>query len=167
LANPEMPLLFNIRHLEHQTVTLRGELPVAELDLDGIDELIQANSPLHHDLEVERHERSILVQGRLGLKLRCECVRCLKSFEYPLAFDSWSCLLPLEGEDKVLVSNDCVDLTPYVRDDIVLAFPQHPLCEPECRGLMAVSPNGARPSSGASATGDRSSAWAELNKLKL
>ena len=162
-----MPLLFNIRHLEHQTVTLRGELPVAELDLGGIDELIQASAPLHHDLVVERYERSILVQGRLGLKLRCECVRCLKGFEYRLAFDSWSCLLPLEGEGKVLVSNDCVDLTPYVREDIVLAFPQHPLCEPECRGLTTASPSGASPSSGASVTADRSSAWAELNKLKL
>jgi len=160
-----MPLLFNIRHLEHQPVTLRGELPVAELDLGGIDELIQANSPLQHDLVVERHERSILVQGRLGLKLRCECVRCLKSFDCPLAFDSWSCLLPLEGEDKVLVSNDCVDLTPYVREDIVLAFPQHPLCEPECRGLLVASSNRARPSSGVA--GYLPSAWAELNKLKL
>ena len=162
-----MPLLFNIRHLEHQTVTLRGELPVSELDLDGIDELIQAIPPLHHDVVVDRHERSILVRGRLGLDLRCECVRCLKSFEYRLAFDSWSCLLPLEGEDKVLVSNDCVDLTPYVREDIVLAFPQHPLCEPECHGLPAAAPNGARPSSVASVTADLSSAWAELNKLKL
>src|SRR5437660_11801259 len=103
----------------------------------------------------------------MGLKLRCVCVRCLKIFDYRLAFDSWSCLLPLEGEDKVLVSNDCVDLTPYVREDIVLAFPQHPLCEPECRGLLAGSSTGARPSSGASVTGDLSSAWTELNKLKL
>src|SRR6266478_5315791 len=146
-----MPLSFNIRHLEHQTVTLRGELPVAELDLAGIDELIQADSPLHHDLVVERHERSILAQGRLGLKLRCECVRCLKSFEYRLAFDSWSCLLPLEGEDKVLVDNDCVDLTAYVREDIVLAFPQHPLCEAECRGLMSRRVAGSK-QSGANAT---------------
>src|SRR6266566_3508900 len=162
-----MPLLFNIRHLEHQPVTLRGELPVAQLDLGGIDELIQANSPLQHDLVVERHERSILVQGRLGLKLRCECVRCLKSFDCPLALDSWSCLLPLEGEDKVLVCNDCVDLTPRVREDIVLAFPQHPLCEPECRGLLSGPQAGARQSSAAHPTGDGSSAWAELNKLKL
>jgi uncharacterized protein len=73
----------------------------------------------------------------------------------------------LEGEDKVLVSNDCVDLTPYVREDIVLAFPQHPLCEPECRGLQAASPNGGRASSGENITGDLSPAWAELNKLKL
>jgi uncharacterized protein len=162
-----MPLLFNIRHLENETVTLAGELPVAELDVGGIDELIQANSPLHHDLVVELHERSILVQGRLALQLSCECARCLKAFEYQLAFDAWSCLLPLEGDDKVLVNNDSVDLTPYVREDIVLAFPQHPLCEPECRGLQAASPDGGRSSSSADVPGDLSSAWAELNKLKL
>ena len=161
-----MPLLFNIRHLEHQTVTLRGELAVAELDLGGIDELIQASAPLHHDLVVERYERSILVQGRLGLKLRCECVRCLKGFEYRLAFDAWSCLLPLEGEDKVLVSNDCVDLTPYVREDILLEFPQHPLCETECRGLPKPEIGQAKKGSGAGQIGP-SPAWAELDKLKL
>ena len=162
-----MPLLINIRHLEHEAVTLRGQLPGADLDLDCIDEMIRVASPLEHDLLVQRHERSILVRGSLRLTLACECVRCLKAFEHRLELDEWSCLLPLEGEDKVLTGNDCADLTPYVREDIVLAFPQHPLCEPECRGLLTASPNGARPSSGASVTADLSSAWAELNKLKL
>ncbi len=162
-----MPLLINIRHLEHQTVTLRGRLPSAELDMEGIDELIRAGSPLEHDLLVQRHERSILVQGSLRLTLDCECARCLKAFERRLELNEWSCLLPLEGEDKVLINNDCVDLTPYVREDIVLAFPQHPLCEPECRGLLSGPPSGARQSTGAKGSEDLSSAWAELNKLKL
>jgi uncharacterized metal-binding protein YceD (DUF177 family) len=43
--------------------------------------------------------------------------------------------LPLEGEDKVPVDNDCVDLTPFVREDILLEFPQHPLCKPDCGGI--------------------------------
>ena len=162
-----MPLLINIRHLEHNTVTLRGELPVAELDLEGIDELIRASGPLEHELVAERHERSILVQGRLRQTLSCECVRCLKAFEHRLELKGWSCLLPLQGEDKVLISNDCVDLTPYVREDIVLAFPQHPLCEPECRGLLSGPQAPARQWTGGSATEALSSAWAALNKLKL
>jgi len=29
-----MPLVVNLRHLEEHDVSLRGELPVAELDLD-------------------------------------------------------------------------------------------------------------------------------------
>ncbi len=35
----------------------------------------------------------------------------------------------------VPIKNDCVDLTPWVREDILLGFPQHPLCRPDCGGL--------------------------------
>jgi uncharacterized protein len=161
-----VPLRFNLRHLEHQNLTLEGELAVAELDLDGMDELIRVNRPVWHRLEVERHEQGVLVHGSLKFSLLCECARCLKAFEQRLEFPDWTCHLPLEGEDKVLIANDCVDLTPYIREDILLAFPQHPLCESECRGLPAV-PAGANQSSGASQTKTQVSAWAELNKLKL
>jgi uncharacterized protein len=86
-------------------------------------------------LEVQKLEDGLLVQGRLHLNLDCECVRCLKPFQYRLELDGWACHLPLQGEDCVAAVNDCVDLTPYVREDILLEFPRHPLCDPECRGL--------------------------------
>jgi uncharacterized protein len=162
-----MPIQFNIRHLESDSLSLRGELPSAELDLGGVDELIQVAPLLKHDLVAERYERSILVQGSLELTLECECVRCLRPFKYQVELSEWSCLLPLEGEDKVLINNDCVDLTPYIREDILLAFPQHPLCEPECSGLPAGSHLNVKKSHRASQSEDTSSAWAELNKLKL
>ena len=162
-----MPLVFNIRHLERKPLVLRGELTAADLELDGIDELIRVGRPLQYDLEVERHERSILVHGRLELQLQCECVRCLKAFEQRLELADWACLLPLEGEDKVLVTSDCADLTPYMREDILLAFPQHPLCETGCRGLPATPRTSVRPPDGASQAEVISTAWAELNKLKL
>ena len=60
-------------------------------------------------------------------------------FKYPLGARALDGHLPLEGEEAVSVVNDCVDLTPYVREDILLEFPQHPLCEPECRGLRNAS----------------------------
>ena len=65
------------------------------------------------------------------------------------------------------VVNDCVDLTPYVREDILLEFPRHPLCDPECRGLPRTSIGKARNSGGTGQSGMGSPAWAELNKLKL
>ena len=61
--------------------------------------------------------------------------------------------------------NDLVDLTPFVREDILLEFPQHPLCDRECRGLPKNEPGKAKASSGAGPT--EASAWAELNKLKF
>jgi len=58
-----------------------------------------------------------------------------------------------------------VDLTPWVREDILLGFPQHPLCRPECDGLKKASVGKARKTAGKDES--KPSAWAELNKLKL
>ena len=162
-----MPLVVNLRHLEADNIRLKGSLPVEELEIDTHDEVIQVRHPLEHDLEVQALEDSLLVQGRLHLILECQCVRCLKPFRYRLALEHWTCHLPLQGEDCVTVTNDCVDLTPYVREDILLEFPRHPLCNPECRGLSGVSVGGARTASGSGKTEVGSPAWAELNKLKL
>ena len=56
---------------------------------------------------------------------------------------TWTLHLPLEGEDKVTVENDCVDLTPFVREDILLEFPQHPLCKPDCARIEENQRQGA------------------------
>ncbi len=160
-----MPVTFNLRQLEGKNLPLKGELPGAELDLEGLDELIHCRSPLTYDLEVEKLERAILVLGKVGLMLECECARCLKAFPHPLTIERWACHLPLEGEEQARILNDCVDLTPYLREDIVLALPQHPLCKAECRGLASPQPDLGKGGEGESPA--ISSAWAELNKLKL
>jgi uncharacterized protein len=162
-----MPLAVNLRLLEAQNICLEGSLPVEELDLDPHDEVIQVRHPLEHELEVQKLEDGLLVQGRLHLVLECQCVRCLKPFHYHLALEHWTCHLPLQGEDCAVVVNDCVDLTPYVREDILLEFPRHPVCNPECRGLPKTSIGKARNTSGTGKTDVGSPAWAELNKLKL
>jgi uncharacterized protein len=162
-----MPLVINLRHLEAHSIRLEGKLPAKDLDIDTHDEVIQVSQPLEHDLEVQQLEDGLLVQGHLHLALDCQCVRCLKPFQYHLKLDDWACHLPLEGEDCVAVVNDCVDLTPYVREDILLEFPRHPLCNVECRGLPKGSIGKSRNTSGTGKTEVGSSAWAELNKLKL
>jgi uncharacterized protein len=162
-----MPLAVNLRHLEAHDIHLEGSLPAEELEIDTRDEVIQVRHPLEHDLEVQKLDDGLLVQGQLHLVLECQCVRCLKPFQYHLELEDWTCHLPLHGEDCVTAINDCVDLTPYVREDILLEFPRHPLCNPECRGLPGTSVGEARTSSGAGANEVGSPAWAELNKLKL
>ena len=160
-----MSLKINIRHLEERNLSLKGDLEVAALDLDTLDELIHVEKPLVYNLEVQELEDAILAHGTLQLGLRCECARCLKPFKYELLLDNWACHLPLKGEDKVQMINDSIDLTPYIREDIVLSLPQHPLCEPECKGLQ--SPLKNLVPSGLEKEQLPSSAWAELNKLKL
>ncbi len=160
-----MPLLVNLRHLEDENLELKGELPVEELELELRDDLIRAEKPLEYDIEVQRVDGSLLVRGQLHLTLACQCVRCLKPFNYELTLDDWTVHLPLEGEEKVEVSGDFVDLTPHIREDILLEFPQHPLCEADCRGLP--KPNSGKSNTSDSTKMEEPSAWAELDKLKL
>ena len=161
-----MPVKFNLRHLEEKNLGLKDQLSAEELDIANLDEIIHVREPLAYDLEVELIDKAILVRGRLRLKLHCDCARCLCPFEYWLDLSDWACHLPLEGEGKAEVANDSVDLTPYIREDIVLAFPQHPLCGPDCKGLK--SPKDWKQDPGVdSKSKPASAAWAELNKLKL
>jgi len=159
-------LTVNLRHLESHEVHLQGELPVGELDLGVRDPMIHAGRPLRYDVRVQKLSDGILAAGSLRLTLECECVRCLKPFRHELDLKDWTCHLALAGEEAVAVVNDCVDLTPQVREDILLEFPQHPLCKPDCGGLEKTSMGRAK--AGQINRGETvSSPWAELNKLKL
>ena len=155
-------LKVNLRHLEEHGLRLQGELTAAELDLGIRDELIRAEQPLQYDLSVELLDDAILATGNLVLPLDCECARCLKRYASELKLSGWALHLPLEGEDKVSLDNDSVDLTPFVREDILLDFPQHPLCKPECAGLKSKTARAARDRPKPSLE-----VWAKLDKLKL
>jgi uncharacterized protein len=160
-----MALLVNLRHLEKHDLTLNGELPVAELDIDTRDEMVQVIKPLRHRLEVQQLDDALLVRGKLVLPLACQCVRCLKPFEFRLELADWTCHIPLAGEEKAPIVNDCVDLTPFLREDMLLELPQHPLCKPDCGGLKKPSIGKANKNSPGATKNPP--AWAELDKLKF
>src|SRR2546421_12950836 len=122
-----MPVQVNLRHLEAHEVHLSGEMPVAELDIDPRDDVIKLREPLKYDLEAQKLDDGLLVQGEISLNLECQCVRCLKRFQHPLVLRGWVSHVPLQGEDAVPVTGDCVDLTPLIREVILLGVPQHPL----------------------------------------
>jgi uncharacterized protein len=157
----------NLRHLEEGPQQLEGEVSPTDLEIDKLgDEIVQAKEPLRYDVEVEKQDRNLLVQGSLETELDCQCVRCLKAFKYPLVLKPYALYVPLEGEDAAPVANDLVDLTPFFREDTLLAFPQHPLCSEDCAGLPNAS--AAKAGSDKSAQGNETaSAWSELDKLKF
>ena len=162
-----MSLKVNLRHLEAHDLQLEGQIPLAELDIETRDEVVQLAHPLEYKLNIQILEGGLLIQGRLRLDLKCQCVRCLKKFDYRLKLESWTCHLPLAGEEAVAVVNDCVDLTPSVREDILLEFPQHPLCEQDCRGLRIPSTSQSTAFRSLGTPEDGSPEWKELNKLKF
>jgi uncharacterized metal-binding protein YceD (DUF177 family) len=162
-----MPLTVNLRHLEMRDLELKGELPPQDLELDLRDEVVRVEKPLVYELEIQKLDNALLVRGRLLLPLQCRCVRCLKLFIHPLKLDPWVRHVPLEGEEKAVIVNDCVDLTPCLREDILLEFPQHPLCEADCSGMPKENRGMADKTGGTGQTEQRSSAWSQLDKLKF
>ena len=162
-----MAIKVNLRHLEAHELVLSGQLSVEDLDIDNRDEVIQLKEPLEYNLEVEKLEDAMLVHGDLHLPLDCQCVRCLKPFRYDLELKDWTAHVPLEGEEAAPVVSDMVDLTPTVREDILLEFPQHPLCKPECPGLPKMAEGKKKKAGRPGKAESGSSTWSELNKLKF
>jgi uncharacterized protein len=163
-----MPLTVNLRHFAEGPIQLEGELSAKELDFAELkDELVAVSEPLRYHVEVEKNENHLHVQGRLDLTVDATCKRCLKEFKFPVRLDPYHAYVPLEGEDAAPVANDLVDLTPFFREDMLLAFPQHPLCSENCAGMpnalgsKTASPGKIPPGK------ETGSAWSELDKLKL
>ncbi len=163
-----MSLLVNIWHLEKHSLRLTGQETVQALDLQSRDRLIRFGPPVGYDLEVDRVDQGILVQGALSVQVECDCARCLKTFCRAIVLAQWTVHLPLAGSDAVTVENDCVDLTPYVREDILLALPQHPLCSDDCEGLLREYGHRTENRSNGRRQGEvQTSPWDNLDKLDL
>jgi len=160
-----MPLLINLRHLEKRDLKLKGELSAAELEIETRDEMVQFAKPLRYQLEIQSLTDALLARGKVVVPLDCECVRCLKPFEFRLEMREWACHIPLAGEEKAPIVSDCVDLTPFLREDILLELPQHPLCKPDCGGLK--KPKVGKSKQNSPGVTPDSSAWSELDKLKF
>jgi uncharacterized protein len=162
-----MKLTVSLRQLELKEIRLKGTISVEDLGIDVVDEAIKLNQPLLYDLEVSRLQEGILVQGRMCLPLDCECVRCLKPFTQDLVVSGTICHLVLEGEEAIKTDGDAVDLTPHIRETILLEFPPHPVCEKECCGMTTTPGSQSNPSSAKGPADVGSRTWAELDKLKF
>ena len=101
--------------------------------------------------------------------LQCECARCLRLFEHQIHQKCWNYKIPLKGEDSIEIIHGTADLTPYLREDTFLAFPQHPLCGSECGGIAKMGEKGENPTHSEPPPDEPKdeNVWAELDKLNL
>ena len=159
-----MSLKVNLRLLEKESIQLDGDILGSELAPDFHDELMRLSHPVEYELTVDRQSESLLVIGSLRTHVDCECSRCLKSFVLSVQLDEFSVLSPLEGEDALPVDGDFADLTPSLREDILLSLPTNPLCGPDCRGLK---PKGQSRELQVREQAEPNSAWSALDNLKL
>ena len=111
----------HLRQIPEEGLHLEGEESSAAYDLPTEDHLLSLG-PLRYSLDIGTSSDGLWATGELALDLELECVRCLEKFEYPL-------VVPDVAMQMELPPQETVDLTPELREDILLALPAHPHCD--------------------------------------
>jgi uncharacterized protein len=105
-----------------------GVEPPEIMDLSG-DVLVQQVHPVRYDLRVELVGNELLVRGKVETEVTFACSRCAEPVVVPLQENRF--LVSLEVSDEA----EYVDLTPEIRESMILAFPSQPVCRDDCKGL--------------------------------
>ena len=109
---------------------LEGEESAEALELDQ-DPEARFLGPVHYALTVQLVSGELIVTGTVAARVAFACSRCGEPFAAPVRDAAF------ERAVEVVNRFQPVDLTPEIRESILLAFPTFPLCAAECRGLCA------------------------------
>ena len=97
-------------------------------------------------VEYYRAGQELFLHGHITGGVVGQCARCVEAYDFVLEKDFSIVLVPkreldaeaeLEEEDLDLsfYQGEEVDLSPLVREQLILALPTRPLCQEGCRGL--------------------------------
>ncbi len=129
---------------------------------------------------LEKNGEDFLLRGKLRGALVTPCARCLEPATLPIDADiavvyaEKGALPPGEQEevgamDVLGFEEGRIDLTGELRDEIILALPQSPLCKEDCAGLCPVCGGNRNAAPCACEEKQRiaNSKFSELGKLKI
>jgi uncharacterized protein len=149
------------------------QIPADGLHLEGeeADDILQLNEPdrvralgpLRYSLDVGVSEGGLWATGSLAMDVELECVRCLEMFTYPVRIEDFALQMDLAGEETI-------DLTPLLREDILLALPSYPRCdwsgEKICPADLSTPEHSGRLEPSDEEGAESPSAWQTLDQLK-
>ncbi len=107
-----------------------------------------ATTPIGVRLTYYRATADVFVDGDLWAHLEGTCSRCLAGYPLRIALSFSIVLVPAReaGVNQELTADDLslsfyrgeqINLSPLVREQLILALPTRPLCTPGCRGLCS------------------------------
>lgn len=141
---------------EMHPLELAGELPVDTLALP--EDAVRTEKPIQADLRIEKDGENFLVTGWLQTTLSLQCGRCTEWFPFPIR---------AEVEHLLEAPHpNSIDLTPLLREDILLELPLNAACRLGADGRCPVTGEvyRPRPESSGSLTGE--AVWEALSKIK-
>jgi uncharacterized protein len=132
----------NNRILKLQVGFLLSEAPGQSRDIEFEVPTLKVSDDLTVDfllgkLHLSRTSRGILVQGTLETSIGAQCVRCLEDVPVVIGVPINELFVhpPEPGEVSNLDDSGVLDLTPLLREEIILNTPSNILCRANCAGL--------------------------------
>ncbi len=140
---PSTSFVVHVADLLHQPGRARPVRIVAAADW-GVDMArIVAEPPLDADLELAATSGGVMVRGVVTAVASLTCTRCLQDFEASVRVEISQLVRDeSDDDDEYHTVGEDIDLEPILRDEVLLATPLLPRCEPECKGLVRDSETG-------------------------
>lgn len=141
-----MKIVFRELNQHTNPVELEDEVTLTGLEKESPDLL--SVDPVQVNILAWKEKGLYQVQAKQRTKVEFHCSRCLTPFSQPLELEWFQAFTDDEqqlqkweeaGEDVRLVQPDQpTDLTPYIREALLLGLPLAPICRPDCAGLCPV-----------------------------
>ena len=141
---------------ESHPLEIREDLTPGVLGLDEAS--ARADQPIKADLRVEKEEENYLVTGWLQTTLTLQCGRCTEWFPLPVKVEVGHLFEPPHPAS--------IDLTPLLREDILLELPLNAACRLGADGRCPVTGEVYQPRPETSGPLAGEAVWEALNKVK-
>jgi uncharacterized protein len=148
----------HLRQIHADGLHLEGEEECPILDL--AEEDVRCRGPLRYALDLGIAEGAMWATGSIAQPVELRCVRCLEPFSFDIEAKAFSIHLELTGPELI-------DLTPYLREDILLNLPAHPHCDREGGRVCPAGKLTEGSVAPLEADEKRQPDWSVLDKLKL
>lgn len=123
----------NPRHIGDQALPFNGMEPKEMLDLQpaqGAPPLEPASDVSYHLLGTKTGQ-DLLVTGSASFLLDSVCARCMKPVRILVKAEKICLYLEKVPEQEI-------DITPQIREELLLNIPEYIHCSPACKGLCSV-----------------------------
>jgi uncharacterized metal-binding protein YceD (DUF177 family) len=143
----------HLKQIPPEGLHLEGE---EDCPLSGLEEEdVRCAGPLQYNINIGVAEGGLWANGSLSQPVELRCVSCLERFAHRIKVPNFSIHTELRGPEVV-------DLTPFIREDLLLNLPAHPHCDRDgghvCKSIYAkIADVDLKPESN----------WSALDKLKL
>ena len=143
----------HLKQIPPEGLHLEGD---EDCPIKGLEkEEVRCAGPLSYKIDVGISGSALWANGSLHQSVELRCVSCLEKFVHEIRVSDFAVHTELRGPETV-------DLTPFIREDLLLNLPAHPHCDRDAGRIckpkqVEIAKQGTK----------RESDWSALDQLKL